>query len=119
MDYLKIEQMADIATQLVFKFQRSVEDPIIHFRNIVGKIAYSLGMLLRLTYLAATAVGLALIIEYSAARWFNVQILWSSILETVLSWGATQVIILVGALIIIRRVLIRMSEPDRTPGPMR
>jgi predicted unusual protein kinase regulating ubiquinone biosynthesis (AarF/ABC1/UbiB family) len=119
MDYLQIEQLADIATQVVFKFQRSMEDPIVHFRNIVGKIAYSLGMLLRLTYMAATAVGLALITEYSAQRWFGVRISWSGILETVLSWAATQAIILLGALVIIRRVLIRMNEPDRTPGPVR
>ena len=119
LDYLKIEQLADIATQVVFRFQRSVEDPIVHFRNIVGKIAYSLGMLLRLTYMAATAVGLALIAEYSAQRWFGVRISWSGIVETVLSWSATQAIILLGALVVIRRVLIRMSEPDRTPGPVR
>jgi ubiquinone biosynthesis protein len=119
MDYLQIEQLADIATQVVFKFQRSVEDPIVHFRNIVGKIAYSLGMLLRLTYMAAAAVGLALITEYAAQRWFGMRISWSGILETMLSWAATQAIILLGALVVIRRVLIRMSEPDRTPGPVR
>jgi ubiquinone biosynthesis protein len=115
MDYLKIEQLADIATQLVFRFQRRVEDPIIHFRNIVGKIAYSLSMLLGLAYMAAVVVGLALIIEHVAERWFGVHISWSGILETVLSHGWVQIAVILGALVVIRRVLLRMNEPDRTP----
>jgi len=119
MDYLKIEQLGDIATQFVFRFQRSVEDPIVHFRNIVGKIAYSMSMLLRLTYIAATLVGLALVADFSAERWFGTRISWSGILETALSSGWTQIVVLVGALVVIRRVLIRMNEPDRTPDSVR
>ena len=40
MDYLQIEQLTDSATQLLFQVQRNIETPIIHFRNIVGKLAY-------------------------------------------------------------------------------
>jgi ubiquinone biosynthesis protein len=119
MDYLKIEQLTDIATQLVFRFQRRVEDPIIHFRNMVGKIAYSVSMLLRLTYLAATLVGLALIAEYFADKWFSARISWSGILETALSYGWVQITVILGALVVIRRVLLRMNEPDRTPDSVR
>src|SRR5262249_52631885 len=119
MDYLKIEQLADIAIQLVFRFQRRVEDPIIHFRNIVGKIAYSLSMLLGLVYIAAVVVGLALIIEHFAERWFGVHISWSGILETVLSHDWVQIALILGALLVIRRVLLRMNEPDSTPDDVR
>ena len=38
-DYLNLEQLADTTTQFRFNLQRSVEDPIINFANVIGKIS--------------------------------------------------------------------------------
>ena len=37
MDYVRVEQLADMATQFIFRMQRTVDDPVVHFRNIVGE----------------------------------------------------------------------------------
>jgi hypothetical protein len=37
----------------------------------------------------------------------------------VLSSGWVQIAVLLGALVVIRRVLLRMNEPDRTPNTVR
>jgi ubiquinone biosynthesis protein len=115
LDYLRVEQLADMATQFAFKLQRSVEDPIVHFRNVVGKIAYSLSMLLRLTYVAVVVVGLAVAAEFVAKRWFGRQIPWSAILEAAASVAWLQIILALAALVVLRRVLLRMNEPDKRP----
>src|SRR5262245_34059865 len=118
-DYLRIEQFADMATQFAFKLQRTVEDPIVHFRNIVGKIAYSLSMVLRLAYLAVTVVGIGVVAHFVARRWFGRQIDWSTVVETAASFGWLQILLLLAALVVIRRVLLRMNEPDRRPDSAR
>ena len=47
MDYLKLEELGDTVNQLVFRLQRNIENPIIHFRNIVGKLAYIASLMLK------------------------------------------------------------------------
>src|SRR2546423_9967847 len=57
MDYLRLEEFGDLITQGVFQLQRNMETPIIHFKNIVGKIAYVTALFLKLGYLIATVFG--------------------------------------------------------------
>jgi ubiquinone biosynthesis protein len=113
MDYLRIEQLAATAAQYAFRHQRNAENRIPDFRSIAGKIAYALSMLLRLTYLMVILGGGSLVADVLARRWFGRQISWSAIPEAAASVGWFQIIILLGAVVIIRRVLIRTSEPDR------
>ena len=47
MDYLQMEQFGDMVNQFFFQLQRSIENPIIQFRNIVGKIAYIASLILK------------------------------------------------------------------------
>src|SRR6202043_701398 len=61
MDYMQLEQIADMSTQFIFRMQRNIENPIIHFKNIVGKIAYMASLFLKLGYLAASVIGFGLI----------------------------------------------------------
>jgi ubiquinone biosynthesis protein len=112
-DYLRIEQFADVAAQFAFKFQRTVEDPIHHFRNIAGQVAYALSTLLRLASLVVIVGGLGLLGDFVAERFFGQQIAWSVIVNFVLSIGWLQMIFLLAAVVIVRRVLIRVSTPDR------
>jgi ubiquinone biosynthesis protein len=119
MDYLFLEQIADTATQFLFKLQRSVEDPLIHFRNIVGKIAYTASLLLRMGYLAAALVGIALLADAIWKGWTGHNIDWSWLIEGGTSPGWIQLILVVLALVIIRRIVIRLSQPDTRVDPDR
>jgi ubiquinone biosynthesis protein len=113
MDYLQLEQIGDMATQFFFQWQRHVEYPIIHFRNIVGKISYVAALLLRLGYLLVGAIGLALIADTVSSRVFNYQINWAAVINKVTSFGWLQFVILVAVIVIIRRIVIRLNLPDK------
>jgi hypothetical protein len=117
MDYLFLEQIADTATQFLFKLQRSVEDPLIHFRNIVGKIAYSASLLLRMAYLAAALAGIALLADSIWKSWTGNKIDWSGLIEVGTSFGWIQLILIVLTLVVIRRIVIRLSQPDKRVDP--
>ncbi len=77
MDYLQLEQIADMTTQFVFQLQRNIENPIVHFRNIVGKISYITSLLLKLGYWVVSLFALALVVDTILVRWFNYQLNWS------------------------------------------
>jgi ubiquinone biosynthesis protein len=115
MDYLRLEQMGDSAMQFLFRLQRSVEEPIVQFRNIVGKIAYGMSMLLRLGAVVVVIGGTVFVVDYFAFRWFGREISWSAIADTITSslWftAATAFV----ALLLIRRILLRVNEPDHKP----
>src|ERR1700738_1894431 len=115
MDYLGIEQLADMVSQFAFRLQRSVEEPILNFRHVVGKIAYSLSVLMRLASLMMFVVGIGLIENLISQTWFARQISWTEALKAAAAIGWIQIPLLVIAIIIIRRLLIRMGEPDRQP----
>jgi predicted unusual protein kinase regulating ubiquinone biosynthesis (AarF/ABC1/UbiB family) len=115
MDYLGIEQLADIVSQFAFRLQRRVEEPILNFRHVVGKIAYSLSILMWLAYLMIFAVGIGLIANFISQRWFGREISWSDVLAAASAIGWIQIPLIIIAIVVIRRLLIRMAEPDRQP----
>jgi ubiquinone biosynthesis protein len=119
MDSLRIEQLADTATQFAFRLQRTVENPIRHFRNIAGKISYALTMLLRLAYVTVVLGGFGLVADFIAERWFGRKISWSAILESAASVDWFGIVILLVAVVIIRNMLARVSAPDRQPSSER
>lgn len=114
-DYLAVEEFGDMVNQFMFKLQRNVEDPIIHFKNVVGKISYVARLLLRLGYLVAAGFGIALLSDVVARDWFGTAIDWQPILSRVTSFGWLQLIAIIVMLIVIRRVVIRLSTPDSRP----
>ncbi|MCZ7659434.1 MAG: hypothetical protein M5U07_16935 [Xanthobacteraceae bacterium] len=79
---MKLEEFGDTVNQLVFRLQRNIENPIIHFRNIVGKIAYIASLMLKLAFLAGAAIGIGLLADVVARRWFGRAIDWSAMLES-------------------------------------
>jgi hypothetical protein len=109
MDSWRVQQLGDAAGQFAFKLQQTVEDPGRDSRNIPGKAAYTLSMLLRLAVILA---GLGLVVDFLAERWFGRQIPWSAIVESVVSVGWFQVTVLLVAVVIVRRILMRVSQPD-------
>jgi ubiquinone biosynthesis protein len=112
MDYLKMEEFADMITQFFFQVQRNVETPIIHFKNIVGKIAYVASLVLKLGYVAAAAIGIGLVTDAVARRWFGREIDWHSLLEQATTFGWIQLALIAVLLVLIRRIVIRLGMPD-------
>jgi hypothetical protein len=96
--------------------QRNIENPIYHFRNIVGKIAYIVTMLLRLGYLVGAGWGIALIANFVSKRWFGREIDWSAIWEAATSFGWIQLLLVAVVLVLIRRIVIRLNQPDTKPS---
>ncbi len=119
MDYLKLEEFGDTINQLVFRLQRNIENPIIHFRNIVGKLAYIASLFLKLGFLIGAAVGIGLIADLIARRWFEREINWSALLERATTFGWLQLLIIVVLLIVLRRIILRLNQPDTRLNPDR
>jgi ubiquinone biosynthesis protein len=116
LDYLAIEQLVDLANQAMFRLQRRVEDPILQFRETVGKIAYGVATLLRLAYSAGIFIAIALVAEFVADTFFGVRIAWPvAVLDAIVSSAWLKFVLLLILLIVIRQVLVRMSEPDSEP----
>jgi ubiquinone biosynthesis protein len=109
MDYSRIVQLAHTGAQFAFSFQRSVEDPIPHFRSVMGKIASGISKLLPVTVILG---GAGVIANFLAERWVGRQIPLSAVLESAASIGWLRFLLLLFALVTIRRALTRMSEPD-------
>jgi predicted unusual protein kinase regulating ubiquinone biosynthesis (AarF/ABC1/UbiB family) len=118
-DYMALEQFGDMTTQFVFQLQRNIETPIIHFRNIVGKIAYIASLVLKLGYLVAAAVGVGLIADFISRNWIGREIDWPSILERATTFGWVQLSLIAVVLVIIRRIVIRLNLPDTRLDPDR
>jgi hypothetical protein len=112
LDYLQMEEFADMITQFFFQVQRNIETPIIHFKNIVGKIAYIVSLVLKLGYVIAAAIGVGLVANAVAKRWFGHEIDWHSMLERATTFGWIQLALIAVLLVLIRRIVIRLSLPD-------
>ena len=93
MDYANMEQFGDVITQFFFQLQRNIENPIVQFRNIVGKIAYIASLVLKFGYLIAAVIGIATIADAVSRNWFDYQIDWASILERATTFGWVQLIV--------------------------
>jgi hypothetical protein len=109
----------DMAAQFMFRLQRNVDDPIFQFKNTVGKIAYGLSTLLSIAYTVGVLVSIALVVEIVAERGFGIQLLWPWFLQTIGSYTWVQLGLLVIALIVLRRLLIRLNEPEANSGSRR
>jgi predicted unusual protein kinase regulating ubiquinone biosynthesis (AarF/ABC1/UbiB family) len=118
-DYVKMEEFGDLVTQFFFQVQRNVENPIVHFRNIVGKIAYIMSLILKIGVWLATAIGLGLIATVAAKRWFDYQIDWNWMWERATSFGWVQLVVIAVSIVVGRRIIIRLNFPDTRLDPER
>jgi ubiquinone biosynthesis protein len=114
-DYLQAERVADTANQFFFRFQREVAEQAIEFRNTLGKIAYIMTVGVQLTSVALAGFGLVLIAEFISERWFGRPLSWLELAEWLTTLGWLQIVLIAVALVILRRIHIRLNEPDRHP----
>jgi hypothetical protein len=114
-----LEEFGDMLAQSFFQLQRNIENPIFQFKNIVGKIAYVTSLLLKLGYFVAAAIGIGLITDAIAMRWFGHEIDWGSMLERATTFGWIQLALIAIVLVVIRRIVIRLNMPDTRLGPER
>ena len=76
-------------------------------------------LFLKLGYLIVSAIGLALITDAVARRWFDYHIDWASVLDRATTIGWIQVAVIAVLLIVIRRIVIRLGLPDTELNPDR
>jgi hypothetical protein len=118
-DYMKFEEFGDVITQFFFQLQRNIENPIVHFRNIVGKIAFIVSLILKIGIWIASVIGLGLVADVIAKRWFGYQIDWSWMWERATNFGWIQLFVIAVAIVVIRRIIIRLNFPDTRLDPER
>jgi predicted unusual protein kinase regulating ubiquinone biosynthesis (AarF/ABC1/UbiB family) len=119
MDYLQMEEAGDMLTLFFFQLQRNIENPIFHFRNIVGKIAYIASLFLKLGYLVGVGFAIGLIVDTVSRRWFGQEIDWGPIFERATTFGWVQLALIAVVLVVIRRIVIRLNMPDTRLNPDR
>jgi hypothetical protein len=73
-------------------------------------------VLLRLGYIGAAVIGAGLIANSVSMRWFDREIDWSWARQAVTSFGWIQLLLLAVLLVLIRRIVIRLSQPDTRPA---
>lgn len=112
MDYLRIEQLADTTNQFLFRFQRTIEDPIVGFRQMVGKVAYFVSMLLRISSVGIILLGIGIIAKILAGRWLGHDVTFSELFEFLSSKWWLQIPLLIFVLLLVRRLLVRVSDPE-------
>jgi hypothetical protein len=117
MDYVQIEEFADTLRQLVFQLQQNVENPIIRFRNIVGKIAYIVSLMLKVGVLIAGTVAVGYLADAVSRRWFNYDIDWGSIWQAATTFGWIQFTLIAIVFVIVRRIILRLNMPDTRLEP--
>lgn len=116
-DYLQIEQLSDTAAQIYFRLRRSVEDPVLQFRYAVGKLSYGLSLLIKIFYAGVTFALLGLVAQFVLEKWSGkpFSFSWHVLSEWVTKGGWFYFGALVLALVLMRRLLIRLSLPDKKP----
>src|SRR5262245_2859419 len=119
MDYLQMEEAGDMLTLFFFQLQRNIETPIIHFRNIVGKLAYIASLFLKLGYLVAMGIAIGFIADTISKQWFGHEIDWHAILGRATTFGWVQLVLIAVVLVIIRRIVVRLNIPDTRLNPDR
>jgi len=112
MDYVAMEEFGDMVQQLIFQLQQNIENPIVRFRNIVGKIAYVVSLILKVATIVVGAIGLGYVIDAVSKRWFDYDIRWQSVLEQATSFGWVQLVLIMVIIVIVRRIIIRLNIPD-------
>ena len=107
-----MEEFGDMVSQIVFQLQQNIENPIVHFRNIVGKIAYVVSLMLKVAVVFVGAIGLGYVADAVSKRWFDYDIRWHSMLEEATTFGWVQLLLIMIIVVIVRRIIIRMNIPD-------
>lgn len=112
-DYLRIEQMVDTLNQAMFRLQRTIDDPVLQFKETAGKVSYAVSTFMKLGYFIGVLACLALLVEFGAERFFGTKIAWWRMATDLYSASPLfKLALVVVALVFIRRLLIRTNQPD-------
>jgi ubiquinone biosynthesis protein len=113
-DYIALEQVADSGMHFVSKIQRGIEEPLVTFKNLTGKMAYAVVLLLWLIFAGVAVVGIIAAVDTSSYAWYGHGIDWTAIA----GWGLAtsrwaQLAVLLLAMLFIRRLINRLVLPDK------
>jgi ubiquinone biosynthesis protein len=117
-DYLRYDQAVDVAGRFLSKVRLGVDNPVVHLRNVAGKISDVTSLLMQIGSLGivtaavlVTADQVARLLIGDTIDWFAIN--WFAAIDAVLSSHALQLILLVVAIVVVRRVMIRLKGPDK------
>jgi ubiquinone biosynthesis protein len=112
-DYLRIEQVVDTLNQAMFRLQRTIDDPVLQFKETAGKVSYAVSTFMKLGYFIGVLACLALLVEFGAERFFGTKIAWWQMAADLYHGSPLfKLALVVVALVFIRRLLIRTNQPD-------
>jgi predicted unusual protein kinase regulating ubiquinone biosynthesis (AarF/ABC1/UbiB family) len=116
-DYLRIEQLADVASQFVFRFQKTVEQPVLEFQTMASKVSYAVSLILRFVLMAGILICIVSIAQLLVGRTVGTPFGWvGTLLLTITHSGWFDIAVLGALLVVLRKILIRTSQPEPPRG---
>jgi predicted unusual protein kinase regulating ubiquinone biosynthesis (AarF/ABC1/UbiB family) len=111
-DYMRLEELGRMTTQILDRLQHNLDVPSVSFVSLMGKAAFGVTLLLRLVVLGAAAhlVALAVAVGLWVYRGEDLA-LWEVFVRLVSS-APYRVALLVLAVLVVRRVLMRLEDVD-------
>jgi hypothetical protein len=76
-------------------------------------------LIFKFLFLIGASVGLGLIADLVSRRWFGREIDWSLLLERTTTFGWVQLLIIAVLLLLVRRIVLRLNQPDTRLNPDR
>ena len=119
MDYVRWKNSATWSSSLFFQLQQNIENPIVRFRNIVGKIAYIFSLILKVGVLVVGCDRPRLCHRCGLKAVVRLRHRLALDLEQATTFGWVQVILILIIVVIVRRIIIRMNVPDTRLDPER
>jgi ubiquinone biosynthesis protein len=117
-EYLSYDRAFDVARRFVSRLGLDADNPVVHFKNVAGKISYVTSVLMRVGSLGIVAAAvivaadqMARLLIGGATSFFATS--WFAAMDTMWSSPTLQLILLVVAIVVVRRIFIRLKGPDK------
>ncbi len=111
-DYMKIEEMWRLGNQFIERAQHALDIPYFSFSSMVGKMAFGVSALLKLIAMGCGVYLLALLVNSGHGLITGREMNLLSLLRTILKFRFTQPVLLCVALLMVRRILVRLQDVD-------
>jgi ubiquinone biosynthesis protein len=114
LDYIRIEDAGRFASQVMNRLQYIVDSPDTRFANVLGKAAFSVSMSLKVLVVGGAAHVFVILIMKLLARWHGSDPSIEQLLTQLVSSPIYQAAMGVSAVLVIRRILVRLEDVDVT-----
>jgi predicted unusual protein kinase regulating ubiquinone biosynthesis (AarF/ABC1/UbiB family) len=112
LDYVRIEDTGRFANQVANRLQYMVDSPDTRFASVLGKAAFSVSMTLKVLVAGGAAHVFVVLIMRLLARWDGLDPSITDLLTTLVSSPIYQAVLGLTAVLLIRRILVRLEDVD-------